>query len=243
MKFSLALYISIVTAKTVFVTQTHLVTIYEGDSQKTVELVSPKASVAAQEAPAPKEESVVDQAQPTEAVAKAAFVPSTLTTKTSSPTETASTGSGIYADIDKSSGLDKSFAKSILDAHNDARSKHSAPALAWDQQVYQYAQDYADKYDCSGQLTHSGGQYGENLAVGYSSGPLALDAWYDEGQTYDYSSANSFDHFTQVVWKSTTKLGCAYKDCSAQNWGKYIICSYDPAGNFGGQSKLNVFAN
>lgn len=237
MKLSLALFISIVTAKTVIVTKTNLVTIYEGDSPKTVEIASPKASVDAQEAPAQ---------EPTVAVAKAAFVPTTLSTKTSSPTETPSTGSdsgsGFHAHIGISFGSDKSFGQSILGAHNDARAKHSAPPLTWDKQLYQYAQDYADKYDCSGQLTHSGGPYGENLALGYSSGTLALDAWYNEGQSYDYSG-NSFDHFTQVIWKGTTKLGCAYKDCSAENWGKYIVCSYDPAGNVGGQSKMNVFAN
>ncbi|ODV77487.1 the plant PR-1 class of pathogen related protein-like protein, partial [Suhomyces tanzawaensis NRRL Y-17324] len=136
--------------------------------------------------------------------------------------------------------LDQDFAKSILDAHNKVRAQHSAPDLSWDQEVYKYAQAYADKYDCSGGLTHSGGKFGENLAVGYLTGESALEAWYDEGKSYDYSAASTYDHFTQVVWKSTTKLGCAYKDCSAQNWGKYVICSYDPAGNFVGQSKANV---
>jgi len=92
-------------------------------------------------------------------------------------------------------------------------------------------------------LTHTHGQYGENLACGYKDGPSAVKAWYDEGETYDYSTANEYNHFTQLVWKDTTKLGCAYKDCSAENWGLYIICSYDPAGNVIGKEKQNVLAN
>ncbi|KAL7665357.1 hypothetical protein ABC855_g2612 [[Candida] zeylanoides] len=147
---------------------------------------------------------------------------------------------GLYADISKSPSLDQTWAKNVLDAHNQKRALHSAPALAWDKTVYEYAQAYADAYDCSGVLTHSHGPYGENLAAGYKSGVASLDAWYDEGKTYDYSAANSYDHFTQVVWVGTTKVGCAYKDCSAENWGQYVICSYDPAGNVVGRSKANV---
>lgn len=141
---------------------------------------------------------------------------------------------------DDSAGPSDSFAKAILDAHNEKRANHGVDKLTWDEELVSYAQDYADQYDCSGSLTHSGGKYGENLAVGYSDGPKALEAWYEEGENYDYSSASSFDHFTQVIWKSTTKLGCAQKDCSKNNWGKYIICSYDPAGNMVGAGKQNL---
>lgn len=151
---------------------------------------------------------------------------------TSSSTAAASTNTG-------SSSL-SSFQQNILDAHNVDRAKHGSGALTWDSTLQSYAQDYADKYDCSGVLTHSGGPYGENLACGYSDGPSAVQAWYDEGKTYNYGSSSTYDHFTQVVWKSTTKLGCAYKDCRSNNWGLYIICSYDPAGNVIGQSAANV---
>ncbi|KAI3405872.1 hypothetical protein KGF56_001480 [Candida oxycetoniae] len=135
---------------------------------------------------------------------------------------------------------DVSFAKAILDAHNNKRARHNAPALKWDQAAYNYAQNYANQYSCTGNLKHSGGKFGENLGVGYPDGPSVVNAWYQEGDSYNYNAANVFDHFTATVWKSTTKLGCAYKDCRAQNWGLYIICSYDPAGNVVGRSKENV---
>ena len=65
-------------------------------------------------------------------------------------------------------------------------------------------------------------------------------AWYDEGETYDYSTANEYNHFTQVVWKGSKKVGCAYKDCRSTGWGLYIVCEYDPAGNIIGWEKANV---
>lgn len=173
------------------------------------------------------------------------YKPSTLSTSTvsssgSSGTSTSGSSSGIYDQISDSPGIDKTFAKEILDAHNTDRAKHLAQALSWDTDAYNYAKKVADNYDCSGVLTHTHGQFGENLACGYKDGPSAVQAWYEEGQTYDYSTANEYNHFTQMVWKDTTKVGCAYKDCSSENWGLYIICSYDPAGNVIGHNKANV---
>lgn len=155
---------------------------------------------------------------------------------------TLSSSSPSSSPTSSSSPLD-SWAQNILAEHNSKRALHSAPALTWDTDAYNYAQNYANQYDCSGTLTHSHGPYGENLAAGYSTGADAVDAWYNEGSTFDYSAANTYNHFTQVVWKSTTKVGCAYKDCRAQNWGYYIICSYDPAGNVIGEEAANVLAN
>lgn len=162
---------------------------------------------------------------------------SPTTTSTAATTSTSSTAAA--ATTTSSSSL-SSFAQDILDAHNTDRAKHGVSDLTWDSTLESYAQLYADQYDCSGTLTHSGGKYGENLACGFADGPSAVLAWYEEGDNYDYSSTTVFDHFTQIVWKSTTKLGCAYKDCRSNNWGLYIVCSYDPAGNVVGQTLQNV---
>ena len=127
-----------------------------------------------------------------------------------------------------------------MDAHNQYRALHQAGDLAWDVDTYNYAKNNADNYDCSGVLTHTHGQYGENLAAGFKDGPSAVKAWYDEGETYNYTAANEYNHFTQVVWKGSTKVGCAYKDCTSTGWGLYIVCEYDPAGNIIGWEKANV---
>ncbi|GEQ72687.1 hypothetical protein JCM33374_g6374 [Metschnikowia sp. JCM 33374] len=165
--------------------------------------------------------------------------PETVLASTSTTPTSVETNSGIYSEI-SSSGVDVDFAKAILDAHNTKRASHSASALSWSAALFDYAQNYANSYTCGSMLIHSGGKYGENLAYGYSSGVAALEAWYSEGTGYDYANANVLDHFTQVIWKSTTKLGCAYKSCGG---GLYVICSYDPAGNFVGEESANLSAN
>ena len=55
-------------------------------------------------------------------------------------------------------------------------------------------------------------------------------------------------HFTQVVWKSSTLLGCTAKVCDQiqglPGWtegGTLVICRYSPAGNVEGQYRENVF--
>lgn len=158
----------------------------------------------------------------------------TLTPSLSSP-------NGIYDAIYSSlEEIDAGFAKAILDAHNEYRALHGSGDLSWADGPYSYVKNNADNYDCSGVLTHTHGQFGENLAAGYSDGPSAVKAWYDEGDTYNYSTHNEYNHFTQVVWKGSTQLGCAYKDCRASGWGLYIVCEYNPVGNVIGQSPQNV---
>ncbi|KAM9909118.1 hypothetical protein OXX69_005730 [Metschnikowia pulcherrima] len=157
-----------------------------------------------------------------------------------STSESTSTG-GIYDEIYGSSeDIDQKFAKAILDSHNTYRAQHGVGALSWAEGPYSYAKNNADNYDCSGILTHTHGQYGENLAAGFPSGPAAVTAWYVEGETFDFSAYNEYNHFTQLVWKDTTKVGCAYKDCSAEGWQLYVVCEYDPVGNVIGQEQENV---
>lgn len=146
----------------------------------------------------------------------------------------------IYAEIAEGNDIDTQFAKDTLDIHNQYRADHGVAALSWSNDAYNYAKNNADNYDCLGVLTHTHGQFGENLAAGFPDGPLAVTAWYDEGLSYSYLSANTYDHFTQVVWKGLTSVGCAYKDCTAEGWQKYVVCEYDPPGNVIGQNLANV---
>ena len=89
------------------------------------------------------------------------------------------------------------------------------------------------------------GPFGENLAAGYANTTAAVEGWGDERKSYDFRSAE-FDektaHFTQVVWKGTTDVGCGAAWCGGQGGtpGWYLVCQYFPAGNVVGAFKQNV---
>ncbi|XP_038681003.1 pathogenesis-related leaf protein 6-like, partial [Tripterygium wilfordii] len=110
--------------------------------------------------------------------------------------------------------------------------------LAWDNAVAAYAQSYANSRigDCN--LEHSTGDYGENLAKGASSaftGVAAVNLWTVEKPYYNYTSnscvgGNECLHYTQVVWRSSVRLGCARVQCKNGWW--FVACNYDPPGNY-----------
>ncbi|KAK6462323.1 CAP domain-containing protein [Scheffersomyces coipomensis] len=249
---------SAASAATVYVTNVHYVTVYEGEEVVSpttspdlevayvTEIIYPDQSTSVQQ----EQSTSVQQSPAAQAPAVAAQVvnspanvPTTLvtvaTTSTPAPAPAPATTSSSSSNF--GTVQDLSFSQEILNDHNEKRADHGVPALSWSQDLYNYAQNYANQYDCSGNLVHSGGPYGENLAVGYSGATPAFTAWYNEGNGYNYAAANVFDHFTQIIWKSSTELGCAYKDCSAENWGKYVICSYNPPGNYIGEGAQNLF--
>jgi len=126
-----------------------------------------------------------------------------------------------------------------LDIHNQYRLKHQVEPLAWSTAIAANAQAYADTCPTG----HSQSGYGENMAWGYSSIAGVVKAWYEEEETYDYANpgySSAVGHFTQVVWKSSTEIGCALKTQCPQ-WPTTWICQYNPPGNYIGQFAQNVF--
>jgi glioma pathogenesis-related protein 2 len=143
------------------------------------------------------------------------------------------------------------FRQAILRSHNELRARHSAPAFRLDDRLNRYAQDWADHLAASGTFEHSGGKYGENLyGVSSSSridGPAAAagatDGWYGESAQYRYGSgfSSATGHFTQLVWKSSTRLGCGMARGSNGSLNTvYVVCSYDPPGNVTNEFPQNV---
>jgi hypothetical protein len=52
-------------------------------------------------------------------------------------------------------------------------------------------------------------------------------------------------NFTQLVWASTTQMGCRRRQCDALSyglWGFYVVCYYSPKGNVEGAFAENVQA-
>lgn len=91
------------------------------------------------------------------------------------------------------------------------------------------------------------GMYGENLYASAGSTPTGAGVsqdWVSEASSYDYatnSCSGVCGHYTQVVWRATSMLGCAVKTCSQNSpFGGHpdwtiVVCEYDPPGNYVGQ--------
>ena len=142
-----------------------------------------------------------------------------------------------------SAGLD-SVNHRILAAHNMARADVGAPPLQWDPTLAVAAASYGPALSRAGRLVHSSRagreNQRENLWMGQQGrfGPEQMVAtWTDEkrlffpGQFPNVSRTGNWSdvaHYTQMIWKGTTHVGCAiYRDGA---WD-YLICRYSPPGN------------
>ncbi|KAF1949398.1 PR-1-like protein [Byssothecium circinans] len=138
---------------------------------------------------------------------------------------------------------DDAFREATLNVTNTYRKQHNATRLTWNDTLADVSRKWSEK--CV--FEHSGGPTGENLASGYPNASASLIAWGQERSTYDFKKG-AFDkqtgHFTQMVWKATTSMGCGRTECNG-NGGKkapgwYVVCGYYPPGNVVGQFTQNV---
>lgn len=145
------------------------------------------------------------------------------------------------------------FQSIALSEHNTYRATHHSPALSLGNSLNDTAQAYAETILSTGIFIHSSNDQrngaGENMYYTFSQYPLdpadlanrAVGAWYEEVVDYDYGNPGfSVDtgHFTQVVWKSTTQLGCGVAQGPKTIAGRtgtanYVVCHYAPDGNNG----------
>jgi uncharacterized protein YkwD len=134
-------------------------------------------------------------------------------------------------------------AQDYVSPHNAARAAVGVAGVSWSTKLQSYAQSYANQRIGDCKLQHSGGPYGENIFWGSAGADWkaadAVNAWVGEKSDYNYASnscaaGKQCGHYTQVVWRATTSIGCARVVCN-NNGGVFIICSYDPPGNFAGQ--------
>jgi pathogenesis-related protein 1 len=139
----------------------------------------------------------------------------------------------------------------IVDAHNDVRAMiDTTPALAdltWDDGLAATAVAWVDM--CrdteapSGLIDHNpnrGNNVGENVfgATAGASGTGAVATWAGEKANYNYANntcSGVCGHYTQIVWRSTTKVGCAIGNCPGLQFGSIVVCNYSPAGNVSNQ--------
>ncbi|XP_030006629.1 glioma pathogenesis-related protein 1 [Sphaeramia orbicularis] len=149
---------------------------------------------------------------------------------------------------------DGNFAEQCVKEHNTARSSVHPPAsdmlyMTWDGGLAATALAWAKQcvFEHNPNPVHpSFTSIGENIWAGYPPSHFdvsgAIKLWVDEKQHYHYSSntcTKVCGHYTQVVWASSDKVGCAVQRCPNgvrktsfdTTDGAVFVCNYAAAGN------------
>jgi pathogenesis-related protein 1 len=134
---------------------------------------------------------------------------------------------------------------------HDVDTPNPLPDMTWSPDIAKIAQAYADTLAASGcNIVHSHtAGYGENLASfgnQMATAAQVVDLWASEGACYNFgpitandscpcvpASGGACGHYTQLVWRGTTEVGCGVATCP----GKEVwVCNYKPPGNYLGQT-------
>lgn len=149
-------------------------------------------------------------------------------------------------DLSSQAGIDQ-----MLAAHNAPRRAVGVADLRWSPALATSAQRWAETLLRENRFEHSSrrdrNNAGENLATttsstsggAYSTPTRAISGWIDERADYDAAanlcrSGRVCGHYTQVVWRTTTDVGCGLAR-TADSRREVWVCHYSPAGNVVGQ--------
>jgi hypothetical protein len=168
--------------------------------------------------------------------------------------------------LDEPAWDDEVVAGCMARAHNRARAQLGAspplPALTGSPRLASSAREWATHLAqrCQGLEHQRRVPYGQNLAARSSiaqdsrfAPASVVDGWMAESQCWRPGKIGVSDrceaacvaklkssgcgHYTQVVWRATRSLGCAYATCRREGFlDEYWVCNYDPAGNVRGRT-------
>ena len=138
-------------------------------------------------------------------------------------------------------GLTRTEIDAILDAHNKARAAVGLPKLKWNCKLADLAQEWAKR----GVFEHRANPvYGENIFVNIDTGVSAasgVQSWLTEKSFWNNPTAicqkgKVCTHYTQIVWKTTSEIGCGIHRSGSGKWKLMLVCNYSPAGNAPGKA-------
>ena len=143
------------------------------------------------------------------------------------------------------------FEERVLASQNQERLALGLPPMTWNPELSQSAQRWADYLAASGRFEHApenpDSPEGENIwagTKGYYAPEARVNAWVREKQFFrvgvfpDNSttgSAEDVGHYTQMIWRATTKVGCAEASSASED---ILVCRYFEAGNYRGERPI-----
>jgi hypothetical protein len=183
-------------------------------------------------------------------------VPSPAPAAQTAPPAKPGTPSNANSTCSGSNQLTNAEIQEILRVHNAARAEVNVPPLKWNCKLADFAQTWVDRdvWEHSPfqdrQKIIAGSYAGENLAAAaFANANIANEGpmgWWQEkpfwnNATGTCQSGKVCGHYTQMVWRSTTEVGCGLNRKSSvmgDEWKQnsaYLACVYNPGGNYGGQ--------
>jgi len=150
--------------------------------------------------------------------------------------------------------INKEVKVKIVALHNKYRAEVGVPPVTWSDAVQKSSEGWAlhlaEDEGLRGVHAGSKNPYGENLSGGpgvwstdkdaYTALEYAVISFGNEKNYYKDtpvkvdSNFYKYGHYTQMVWRTTTEIGCAVakrKDIP----GYIVVCRYNPTGNMIGQ--------
>ncbi|MHA4811929.1 CAP domain-containing protein [Flavitalea flava] len=137
---------------------------------------------------------------------------------------------------------DTTFINAVLNQHNQYRTALNLPPLAWSPDLASDALNWAQHLAKTDQGAHDmsiRGKEGENIWWGTTGGFTPTEMvgfWGNEKKDFVYgifpdcstSKSAVVGHYTQIIWKTTTSVGCALVSNKKKD---FLVCRYSPPGN------------
>jgi pathogenesis-related protein 1 len=147
----------------------------------------------------------------------------------------------------------------MVAAHNSVRAtapnaNPALPLMTWDATLAAFAQTYASTCPAghNPNRTIEGQTAGENMYFTSQRNPVApaqvVQGWASEQANYAYpantcggaaytsatfscTTCPECGHYTQIVWRTTIKVGCGVATTCSGSFPQVWVCDYLPAGN------------